>query len=106
MNRFDTFAMIDWSGGNDTGPKPRKDAIWACVARGGRTEDPVYLRNRTLAERWLFDLIDGEIAAGRRLMLGFDFPFGYPTGFAQAVIGRRSPLALWDWFADRVEDHP
>ena len=23
---FDTFAMVDWSGGNDTGPEERKDA--------------------------------------------------------------------------------
>ncbi|MFA3917193.1 gephyrin-like molybdotransferase Glp [Ruegeria sp. 2012CJ15-1] len=98
--------MVDWSGGSDTGQKPRKDAIWACVARNGTHETPVYLRNRGLAERWLADLIAEELDAGRRLMLGFDFPFGYPVGFARAVTGTDDPLILWDWFADRIEDAP
>ncbi|MDK3017227.1 molybdopterin guanine dinucleotide synthesis [Pseudodonghicola flavimaris] len=107
MAGFDTFAMVDWSGGNDRGPRPCADAIWACVARrGGATGRPVYLRNRALAEDWLIRLIEAERAAGRRLMIGFDFPFGYPRGFAAALTGRADPLALWDWFAARVSDAP
>ena len=103
---FDSFAMVDWSGGNDTGPAPRKDAIWACVAREGEAEAPVYLRNRDLAETWLAELIAGELAAGRRLCLGFDFPFGYPAGFARALTGRADPLAVWAWMAEHLEDSP
>lgn len=102
MTPFDTIAMVDWSGGNDTGPRPRKDAIWACVAGA----EPVYLRNRMLAEGWLCDVIETALAAGRRLMLGFDFPFGYPAGFTRAVSGSDDPLRLWDWFEARVEDAP
>ena len=102
MRPFDTIAMVDWSGGNDTGPRPRKDAIWACVAG----EEPQYFRNRGLAENWLCDLIETALAAGRRLMLGFDFPFGYPAGFARAVSGTDDPLRLWDWFEARIEDTP
>ncbi|MCV2888093.1 molybdopterin guanine dinucleotide synthesis [Ruegeria aquimaris] len=102
MTPFDTIAMVDWSGGNDTGPRPRKDAIWACAAGA----EPVYLRNRGLAENWLCDLIETALAAGRRLMLGFDFPFGYPAGFARAVSGSDDPLRLWDWFEARIEDAP
>ena len=26
--RFDSFVMVDWSGGNDRGPRPARDAIW------------------------------------------------------------------------------
>ncbi|MAC80319.1 MAG: molybdopterin molybdenumtransferase MoeA [Rhodobacteraceae bacterium] len=103
---FDTFAMLDWSGGNDTGPRPRKDAIWACIARHGVAQDPVYLRNRVAAEAWLAGLIEAETEAGRRLCLGVDFPFGYPAGFARAVTGDDDPLGLWAWFAARVEDSP
>ncbi|MGI9370409.1 MAG: molybdenum cofactor synthesis domain-containing protein [Ruegeria sp.] len=106
MTAYRTFAMVDWSGGNDTGPRPRKDAIWACVVRDGIADDPVYLRNRQLAETWLADLIRQELAAGRRLFLGFDFPFGYPRGFAQALTGSENPLVLWDWFEQRVQDSP
>ena len=104
--RFDTFAIVDWSGGNDRGPQPKKDAIWLGLVRGGREEEPVYLRNRQEAEIALAALIEEERAAGRRLFLGFDFPFGYPTGFAEAVVGSPDPLALWAWLADRIEDKP
>ena len=103
---FDTFAMVDWSGGNDTGPRPRRDAIWACVVRQRAAEAPVYLRNRGLAEAWLSALIEAELSAGRRLCMGFDFPFGYPAGFAAALTGKADPLGLWQWFGERIEDAP
>ncbi|MEM8630436.1 MAG: gephyrin-like molybdotransferase Glp [Pseudomonadota bacterium] len=106
MTPFDTFAMVDWSSGNDTGPKPRKDAIWAAIARAGRVEPAVYLRNRAQAEDWIAGLIERETAAGRRVLLGFDFPFGYPEGFAKAVTGSSDPLGLWDWFDRHLSDAP
>ncbi|MGV6803490.1 MAG: molybdopterin-binding protein [Ruegeria sp.] len=106
MIPFHTFAMVDWSGGNDTGLRPRKDAIWACVVRDGLAESPVYLRNRHSAESWLVTLIETELSARRRLMLGFDFPFGYPSGFAKSVSGSTDPLCLWDWFEKQVQDSP
>ena len=106
MRPFDSFVMIDWSGGNDTGPKPRKDAIWAAVHRTTGAESPVYLRNRQVAETWLAEFLERELAAGRRVLAGFDFPFGYPAGFAEAVCGCSDPLALWDWFEARIKDAP
>lgn len=104
MRPFDTVAMVDWAGGDDTGPRERADAIWAAVRRGGAAEPAVYLRNRTLAGAWLSELVAAEVAAGRRLLLGFDFPFGYPAGFAEVVTGSRDPLVLWDWLADAFTD--
>lgn len=104
--RFDTVVMVDWSGGNDRGASPKKDAIWAGVARGGAAEAPVYLRNRQVAEVWLADLFEAERVAGRRVLAGFDFPFGYPAGVAAHVTGRADPFALWHWLEARIEDHP
>lgn len=106
MTGFDTIVVVDWSGGNDRGPAPKKDAIWAAVHRGGAGEAPVYLRNRQIAEAWLNACLDGERAAGRRVLAGFDFPFGYPAGVARAVTGAADPLALWDWLEERIEDAP
>ncbi|MEM1130525.1 MAG: gephyrin-like molybdotransferase Glp [Pseudomonadota bacterium] len=104
---FDTFVAIDWSGGADTGSTPRKDAIWAAIARReGGTEEPIYLRNRDLAQGWLADLLTAEIEAGQRCLIGFDFPFGCPTGLAAAVTGARDPKALWDWMADAFARAP
>lgn len=97
---FDTVVIVDWSGGNDRGAAPKADAIWACVAG----QKPVYLRNRLVAEAWLTDLFKTELAAGRRVLAGFDFSFGYPKGFAQKLTGQADPFALWAWFADRIED--
>lgn len=99
---FDTFVIVDWSGGNDRGAKPKADAIWACIAG----QEPLYFRNRNLVEIWLANLFKTELAAGRRVLAGFDFPFGYPEGFAKSLTGSNDPLALWAWFAERVVDGP
>lgn len=102
MTGFDRFVMVDWSGGNDTGPTPRKDAIW--IAADG--ENPRYLRNRGLAEQELAQRISAALEADQRLLIGFDFPFAYPAGMAKALCGKSDPLSLWSWFEARVEDAP
>lgn len=103
---YDTFIIVDWSGGNQGSAKPQADAIWACVARRDMVEDAVYLRNRCQAERWLIEALTAERTAGRRVLVGFDFPFGYPAGFGQALVGSDDPFDLWDWFETRIEDAP
>ena len=96
--------MVDWSGGNDRGATPKADAIWAAVARPAQEVEAVYLRNRQQAEAYLCTLIAEERAQGRSILMGFDFAFGYPQGFGQALTGSDDPLAVLDWFAARVED--
>ena len=51
-------------------------------------------------------MIAGELDSGRRLLVGFDFPFGYPEGVAARLTGEACALALWDWLAARVDDQP
>jgi hypothetical protein len=99
---FDRVVMVDWSGGNDRGPWPKRDAIW--IGEDGAA--PVYCRNRQVAEGWLGDRIAAALGAGERLLIGVDFPFGYPAGFARALTGRDDPLAVWNWLAVRIEDAP
>lgn len=106
MIPVDTIAIVDWSGGNDRGATPKPDAIWLGLTRQGEDAPPIYLRNRHMAEQALTDLIETERAAGRRLLIGFDFPFGYPKGFAQALTGQSDPLAVWDWLECRIQDSP
>lgn len=106
MTGWDSFVMVDWSGGNDTGPRPRKDAIWAGAVLGGVEQEPTYIRNRTLAYDWLQNLIAAELTAARRLMIGFDFPFGYPKGFGRAVTGCDDPFALWRHISAALTDKP
>ena len=98
--------MVDWSGGNDTGPKPRRDAIWASAIWQGKEAEPVYLRNRDIASLWLSREIETALEHGHRLFIGFDFPFGYPKGFARHVTGSDDPFALWAFFAANLNDTP
>jgi len=84
--------------------RPSKDAIWLGVTRDGASQEPVYCRTRKEAEIWITSLIETEKAAGRRLLAAFDFPFGYPTGFAQKVTGSDDPFAVWDWFEHHITD--
>lgn len=106
MRAFDTVMVADWSAGKRAGPTPRKDAIWIGITRDGISEPPRYHRSRIEAEAAITALIDAERAAGRRLLCAFDFPFGYPAGFARHVTGADDPFALWGWLAERITDAP
>lgn len=106
MTKWDRVIMVDWSAGNDTGPRPCKDAIWVADARDGHVEHPVYLRNRKHAEDWLRSAIKASLSVNERVLIGFDFPFGYPAGFAHQVTGTNDPFAFWQWLSDRIVDTP
>ncbi len=99
---YDTVIMVDWSGGKDRGPTPKPDAIWACLAG----QPAQYFRNRQVFEAWIGATLDAERAAGRSVLLGFDFPFGFPAGVARRITGQDDPFALWDWLAARIIDAP
>ncbi|MGF1659305.1 MAG: molybdopterin-binding protein [Rubrimonas sp.] len=101
------IATVDWSAQATPSPKrPTADAIWIGLARGAEIAPPIYCRTRAEALQRLEDLLRAERDAGRRALAVFDFPFGYPEGFAEAVTGRPEALALWEWLADAVEDAP
>lgn len=104
MTGFDTIAIVDWSAGKRTPVRPSKDAIWIGVVRSGEEQKLVYCRSRIEAEAWLIDLIEAEAQAARRVLIGFDFPFGYPRGFVRHVIGSDDPLQFWDWLEARITD--
>ncbi|MEO1537337.1 MAG: molybdopterin-guanine dinucleotide biosynthesis protein B [Pseudomonadota bacterium] len=103
---FESFAVVDWSSGNDTGEKPKKDAVWAAAILGGVPQEPLYFRNRDRAVDWLKTLIASERSDGRRLLIGFDFPFGYPAGFVKAVTGSDDPLCMWQFYREHLSDTP
>lgn len=96
MPLFDRYIAVDWSAANS--PKRGKDSIWIGeLGPDGRvpSENPPtrheamqHVTNRLLAARLRHE----------RIMLGFDFVFGYPRGAAAAIVaatGRSdtSPLA-------------
>ena len=100
---FDAYLMVDWSA--RAKPKRGKDTIWLALGDGTAIalENPPTraaaverLRVRLLALR----------AAGKRVLVGFDFPFGYPEGTGLRVTGRPGWRGMWDWLAAALEDGP
>ena len=104
MPLFDTYIVVDWSARSKPDPaKPTKDAIWWAVARNGVVHTK-YHRTRDAAVERLIQLFETELSAGRRVLAGFDFPFGYPAVVAARLTGTPSALALWEWLSARICD--
>src|SRR6516162_4675168 len=99
---FDTFATVDWSAA--TVPRIGRDSIWICwhAKDGERLENPP---TRHAAKALLDEMLAASLSRGERVLLGFDFPFGYPAGFA-AKLGLSGPpwRAVWDEIARLLED--
>lgn len=94
-------AVVDWSAAAKRSPaRASADAIWIgiCDETGEKTR---YCRSRAEAETLLRDLI----RTGTWL-IGFDFPMGYPAGFARRLTGQTNPRAIWDWLEARITDSP
>ena len=106
MQPFDTVIVVDWSAANVPSPaKPSADAIWVAVARqDGCTVS--YHRTRTAAEAAVVNVLNIEAHAGRRVLAGFDFPFGYPQGFALRLTGKPGVRPIWDWLEAHLTDGP
>lgn len=101
---FDTVLIADWSAATRKPVKESKDAIWLGVARAGLAVEQVYCRTRLEAEAWLDMFFASERSAGRKVLAGFDFPFGYPKGFARQLTGQDDPFAVWQWVSQRITD--
>ena len=101
---FDTVVVVDWSASaTPSPPRPSADAIWIGIARAG-VETTSYHRTRADAAATLATLFDAEAAAGRRVLAGFDFPFGYPQGFAARLTGTAGAASVWSWLAAILAD--
>ena len=106
---FDTIIAVDWSARSaPSSVTPSKDAIYLCVSRlnEGASQHPEYFRTRHEAMARVYALLDEEMTAGRRSFIGFDFNFGYPSGFAKQLTGRTDGISVWEWMSERIEDGP
>jgi molybdopterin-guanine dinucleotide biosynthesis protein B len=97
---FDRVVIVDWSAANAPSPaRPGKDAIWIGLATAAGVTTS-YHRTRHAAET----VLRGLIAAGGRVLIGCDFPFGYPAGFAARLTRQADARAIWHWLAGRIID--
>ncbi|EKD59509.1 MAG: hypothetical protein ACD_54C01314G0003 [uncultured bacterium] len=92
--------IADWSAASARSPaRPSADAIWL----GSPGQQSRYFRSRQQAEAALEAEIN-NLPIGQRLLIGFDFPMGYPAGFAARLTGQPQARAVWAWLAARLQD--
>ena len=107
MTIFDAYLIVDWSANNT--PKRGADSIWYALLRrtrrGLRRTALANPATRAEAFEAIRALLRRLAADDQRVLAGFDFPNGYPRGFARAAGFRGKPWrAVWDGLADLVED--
>lgn len=106
MAEFDSVVIVDWS--SASAPKTGKDSIWIAWHAAGE-DAPRALDNpptRAAAEAALLALLTAEAEAGRRVLVGFDFPFGYPEGFAEAAFAAPGWHPVWAALCEHVHERP
>ncbi|MHA3914788.1 precorrin-8X methylmutase [Halovulum sp. GXIMD14793] len=102
---FDRVIMVDWSArSKPSGVSPQTDAIWWAEATATSVAPPTYCRTRAAAMAQLAGRIAKALDSGERLLIGFDFPFGYPAGVAKTICGAADARALWRWLDARITD--
>ena len=89
--------IVDWSAAGT--PKTGRDSIWICaVGRDGAERVLENPPTRHAAAAMLRELLADAVRRGERVLAGFDFPFGYPAGFAArlGLAGTPPWRAVWD----------
>lgn len=103
MALFDRYIAVDWSASNQ--PKQGKDSIWSCDAPPAESDvKTTNHRTRHAAEAWLCEQLTEAVVARQRVLLGFDFPYGYPAGFARAL-GLDGWEGIWEYLERHVRDN-
>ena len=97
---FDAYIAVDWSASSM--PKRGPDSVWYCVD-GRAPENP---STRDEATDRLRGLLHDARRDGKRVLIGFDFPYGYPSGFADdAAPGTGPPWRrTWNLLASKIRD--
>jgi precorrin-8X/cobalt-precorrin-8 methylmutase len=106
---FDAYLVVDWSAA--AVPRLGKDSIWIYQLRRVdgelRQAASINVPTRLQARSQLHELLAANLAAGLSSLVGFDFPFGYPHGFAAQLRLSGPPWrALWELLAARIDEKP
>jgi hypothetical protein len=105
---FSAFVIVDWSAAAK--PTTGADSIWIGVLkrdiRFRMAFESFNPSTRAEAEKRLTLILDDLKKRGERALLGFDFPLGFPRGFAAALKlpGEQPWRAVWDQLDKMVKD--
>jgi hypothetical protein len=107
---FSAYVIVDWSAAAK--PTTGADSVWIGVlkrdVRFRMAFESFNPPTRAEAEARLDTLLADFRKRSERALVGFDFPLGFPRGFASAAKLRGEPpwRAAWDELAKRVVDKP
>jgi hypothetical protein len=104
---FDAYIMADWSAANVPGPPGGgPNGIWVAVGRPGAPDVVAPRRTRVDAAEVVTGELRGLLAAGLRVLVGFDVAYGYPVGTARALgLGAGPPWrATWGHLTAAIRD--
>ena len=102
---FDRVLTVDWSGRSKPSPvAPCADAIFTCYGDQSTLAHPIYHRTRQSAMDYIHTVVETAKDKKGATLIGFDFSFGYPCGFAEHLTGSRDVRSLWRCLADRIQD--
>lgn len=107
MTLFDVYLFIDWSARNVLSPaSPSSDSIWVGELAPPAEPSETYCRSREEATFHVRGRLADHVDHGRRVLVGFDFPYGYPAGLAAGLglDGREPWRAIWDLLGDELTD--
>lgn len=108
MLHFDAFLIVDWSAA--ARPTTGSDSVWFCRAlRHGnsvRIQETLNPPTRGVAVGLIADRLVSLAKRGRATLIGFDFPYAYPAGFAAALglVSNEPWLAVWDEVSKHIVD--
>src|SRR5215212_9156495 len=104
MPLFDTYVAVDWTAAKSRGRGA--GSIWIAVLGRDRSPSVENPPTRAAATERVREILVGRAAAGDKILVGFDFAYGFPHGFADAVApGDEAPWRrVWDLLSILVVD--
>jgi alkylated DNA nucleotide flippase Atl1 len=100
---FDRFVIVDWS--SRSVPCSGPDSVWVAVLDAAGELKTCNPSTRGAAEALIRGVLCRAVGRGERVLVGFDFPYGYPEGFAAALGLPGLPWrATWDRIAGEIHD--
>lgn len=106
---FSAYVIVDWSAASK--PTTGADSVWIGVlkrdVRFRLAFESFNEATRVEAEARLNAILADLKKRSERALVGFDFPLGFPRGFAEALKAPGEPWrAAWDELGKRVVDKP
>ncbi len=101
---FDAYCIVDWSAASV--PTTGADSVWWALFRWAGPKPSLETGNCPTRHALAAELtarLQGQLA-DERVLVGFDFPFGYPRGFAAALGHRGAREKAWSTVWRRLRE--